>query len=200
MDSLIGIKGKDFVVVAADTYSSFSVFRLKDDEDKIVEIDGNKLMGTAGPQGDRRQFEEFIRKNVHLHRLRTGIPLSTNAAANFTRNELANFIRSNPHQVNLLLGGYDSDGPSLHWMDYLGSSVAVDKGAHGYAAYFVGGILDRYCKENMTLDEAREVLKKCATELQRRFLISQTHFILKVVDKDGIRTENMCCDSLAVTA
>eukprot|EP00918_Siedleckia_nematoides_P105032 GHVU01229342.1.p2 GENE.GHVU01229342.1~~GHVU01229342.1.p2 ORF type:complete len:152 (-),score=22.98 GHVU01229342.1:1144-1599(-) len=147
MDSVIGIKGKDFVAVAADSFAAYSVFRYKNDEDKIIEVDEDKLIGTAGPHGDRMQFGEYIRKNVHLHRLRTGIPLSTNAAANFTRNELAHFLRSNPHHVDMLMAGCDKDGsPGLYWIDYLASMVPVDKGAHGYAAYFIMGLLDKEYK------------------------------------------------------
>ncbi len=41
----------------------------------------------------RVQFSEFIQKNIALYHFRNGIPLSTAAAANFTRNELAVALR-----------------------------------------------------------------------------------------------------------
>eukprot|EP01068_Selenidium_serpulae_P006850 Selendium_serpulae@DN4529_c0_g1_i1.p1 len=191
MDTLIGIKGDDFVMMAADTLSAFSIFRMKHDEDKIMVVDGDKVIGTSGPAGDRVQFGEYIRKNIHLHRLQTGKPLNTDAAANFARKELAYSLRQSPYQVNLLMAGYDEDGPAMYWIDYLASMVSVKKGAHGYAAYFVGGILDRYYKPGMTEDEAFAIMNLCAKELKERFMISQYDFIVKTIDKNGIRERSI---------
>lgn len=42
---------------------------------------------------DRAQFTEYIQKNVALYQFRNGIPLTTAAAANFTRGELATALR-----------------------------------------------------------------------------------------------------------
>lgn len=39
------------------------------------------------------QFTEYIQKNVALYQFRNGIPLTTAAAANFTRGELAAALR-----------------------------------------------------------------------------------------------------------
>jgi 20S proteasome subunit beta 4 len=40
----------------------------------------------------------------------------------FDSNTLAEALRKNPYQVNLLLGGYDEKkGPSLYYMDYMGA-------------------------------------------------------------------------------
>lgn len=45
------------------------------------------------------QFTEYIQKNVALYQFRNGIPLTTAAAANFTRGELATALR----KVSILL-------------------------------------------------------------------------------------------------
>ncbi len=50
----------------------------------------------------RVQFSEFIQKNIALDHFRDGIPLSTAAAANFTRNELA--VALHKVQIVFLLG------------------------------------------------------------------------------------------------
>jgi hypothetical protein len=39
------------------------------------------------------QFSEYIQKNILLYQYKNGIPLSTSAAANFTRGELATALR-----------------------------------------------------------------------------------------------------------
>ena len=43
-------------------------------------------------------------------------------------------------------------------------------------------------KEGLTQDGAVEIVEKCIKELQVRFLLAQPNFIIKVIDKDGVRT------------
>ena len=54
-----------------------------------------------------------------------------------------------------MIAGFDAEenGPSLYWIDYLGTLQKVTKGAHGYAGYFLYGLLDNKYKPNLTLDE-----------------------------------------------
>eukprot|EP00922_Rhytidocystis_sp_ex-Travisia-forbesii_P058284 GHVS01086170.1.p1 GENE.GHVS01086170.1~~GHVS01086170.1.p1 ORF type:complete len:193 (+),score=29.03 GHVS01086170.1:272-850(+) len=188
METLIGIRGKDFVMVASDKYAGFSIYRMKNDEDKIMEVDDNKLLAAVGPIGDRTQFGEYMRKNIHLYRLRTGLALRTSSAACFTRVQMAEFLRQNPYQVDLLLAGCDKEeGPQLYWLDYLASLACVDKAAHGYGAYFVYGILDRHCHSGMTEEQAIDVMKLCVAELKTRFIMSQSEFNVKVITAKGIK-------------
>jgi hypothetical protein len=42
---------------------------------------------------------------MKLYELSNDVPLSTHAAAHFTRGEIATLIRSNPHSVQSLLAG-----------------------------------------------------------------------------------------------
>jgi len=148
-------------------------------------------IGATGPTGDRNNFCEFIQKNMHLYELRTGVTLSTHAAAKYTRNQLAEALRRNPYQVSLLLGGWDKTiGPSLYYMDYLGSMHQMKIAAHGYASYFGLSIMDRYWHEGMNLAEATQLMQRCIDELKTRFILNLTEFKMKVVDKDGIRDLN----------
>ena len=165
MDHLVGLVGKDFVLIAADRKVAFSVISVKTDQDKIMNFDKSKLLAVSGEVrpnsrnrachfmhrvialhitpaqldpilasrspacritlidpfvmdlrvapspcnvnsnhamqgGDPMQFSEYIQKNCHLYQLRTGLPLSTHACANFTRGELAQGLRSSPFTVS----------------------------------------------------------------------------------------------------
>lgn len=55
------------------------------------------IMGISGEAGDTTQFAEYIAKNIQLYKMRNGYELSPKAAANFTRKDLADNLRS---QVN----------------------------------------------------------------------------------------------------
>lgn len=141
-------------------------------------------------------LRRYIAKNLKLYELNNdGLKLSTKAQANFARGELAAALRRGPYQVNALLGGYDDkDGPSLYWMDYLAALQKVKFGAQGYAAQFCLSIFDRDYRDNMSEAAALEIIQKCIHELDTRFLIAQPNFIIKVVDKDGVRTHSFGAD------
>jgi len=123
-------------------------------------------------------------------KIKNGIELTPKAAATFTRKELATSLRSRkPYLANLLIAGYDVSTLSsqLYWIDYLGSSASIPFAAHGYGAYYVLSILDRYHRSDISLDEAKVLIKKCIDELKSRFILNIANFKIKVVDKDGIR-------------
>jgi len=186
-EALFGLCGKDFVIVAADMHASTSIIRTKDNVDKLRKVDDSLIIGALGPSADTNSFVEFIDKNLRLNKQRTGCKLSSKAAANFTRNEIAQALRKGSYQCDMLMAGHDKNGPALYFIDYLASMQKVNKGAQGYGAYFALGIMDRYYKADLTLEEATEIIRKCIKEMETRFVMHMTHFKCKVVDKDGIR-------------
>ena len=155
MDSAFGICGKDWVIVCADTSVNRSIFTLKHDDDKIMQINANKVLATTGEQTDRYQYSNLMMRNLQLMEIRTGHEPGVTATANFMRSEMAQSLRSrNPFQVNVLMGGYDhiENEAKLYWMDYLGTLQQVTKGAHGYAGYFVNSVLDQHYRQDMTVE------------------------------------------------
>eukprot|EP01101_Sappina_pedata_P008985 TRINITY_DN5100_c0_g1_i1.p2 TRINITY_DN5100_c0_g1~~TRINITY_DN5100_c0_g1_i1.p2 ORF type:complete len:233 (-),score=78.39 TRINITY_DN5100_c0_g1_i1:104-802(-) len=207
MDVLLAITGNDFALVATDSGNSRSIFVLKDDQDKITELDSHKLLACGGDEGDRSHFTEYIKMSLDLKYFKTGIRASTKAAATFTRRTLASALRTQgAYQCNLLLVGYDTkkdiadpnqeniivnnsinEGPvSLFFVDHLASMQKVDFAAHGYAGYFVYGLIDRHFKKGMTKDEALKLLQMCMDEICRRFIYKPPNFVIKCISKDGI--------------
>ncbi|KAH8941097.1 hypothetical protein BDL97_14G020100 [Sphagnum fallax] len=102
METVFGLVGDGFALVVPDTSAVQSILVQKTDDNKIMVLDSHKLMGCTGEKGDKVQFSEFIQKNIALDHFRDGIPLSTAAAANFTRNELA--VALHKVQIVFLLG------------------------------------------------------------------------------------------------
>ncbi|XP_042518680.1 proteasome subunit beta type-2-A-like [Macadamia integrifolia] len=188
MECVFGLVGDGFALVVSDTSAVNSILVHKSNEDKIMVLDSHKLMGTSGEHGDRVQFTEYIQKNVALYQFRNGIPLTTAAAANFTRNELAVALRKNPYSVNILLAGYDKEtGPSLYYIDYIATFHKIEKGAFGYGSYFSLSMMDRHYHSGMSLEEAISLVDKCILEIRTRLVIAPPNFVIKIVDKDGAR-------------
>lgn len=188
MECVFGLVGDGFALVAADSSAVNSILVHKSNEDKIMVLDSHKLLGASGEAGDRAQFTEYIQKNVHLYQFRNGIPLSTSAAANFTRGELATALRKSPYFVNILLAGYDKEvGPSLYYIDYIATLHKLDKGAFGYGSYFSLSMMDRHYSSGMSLEQAVDLVDKCIIEIRSRLVVAPPNFVIKIVDKDGAR-------------
>jgi len=187
MECLLGIQGKDFILLASDSVSARSIVKMKNDHDKMFELSDKLVMAVSGEPGDTVQFSEYISKNIQLYKMRNGYELSANAAANFTRRNMADALRSQrPKHVNMLIAGIDEDGPALFFLDYLASMIKVPFAVHGYGGMFTLSIMDRHYKKDMTRDEAMALLKMCLTEIQKRFLVDNPQFKVRVVGKNGV--------------
>ena len=61
------------------------------------------LMSVVGESGDTTQYAEFIAKNIQLYKMQNGYELSPKASANFTRRNLADYLRSRvSYMLNLI--------------------------------------------------------------------------------------------------
>ena len=189
MECLIGIKCKDFVLLAHDNLGGRSVLVMKDDQDKMFKLTNKLGMVICGESGDTVYFGELIQKNIQLYKMRHGYELSPHSAANFTRHQLAEYLRSRtPYLVNSLIGGFDEQlrTTSLYYMDHLASLVDVPYAAHGYGAMFTLSLLDKHYREDLTQEEAEELLVKCILEVQKRLIINLPAFSYYFIDANGI--------------
>ena len=91
-------------MVAADCSAARSILVFKHDEDKILQLDTTVVAAFAGESGDRGQLGDYLKRNIMLNKLRTGISQSVDAVANFVRRQMAQFLRKSPYQVNMLIG------------------------------------------------------------------------------------------------
>jgi len=202
MDVLFAFTGDKFAVVVSDTSSVQQIIVQKDDMEKIMDLDSHKLMALSGPKGDCVYFGEYIQANMKLYELRNGQKLSTHAAANFTRNNLADALRKGPYQVNILLAGYDADvdEASLYFMDPYASMMKVNSGGHGYGGMFCLSLFDKHWKPKMTREEAADLVDKCVAEVRERLVTAPTKYHVKIVDKDGTTCEVYDCVEKAAKA
>nr|AAX47291.1 proteasome beta 2 subunit [Clonorchis sinensis] len=188
MECLVGIQANDFCLVAADTRSSRSIITMKHDQNKMFPLSTRILAAACGEAGDTTQFAEFIQQNMQLYEIRNGYELSPYGAANFTRSNLANALRSRkPYQVNMIIAGFDTQkGPELFYMDYLATLAKVPFVVHGYGSYLTLSVLDRDYRPDMTVDQAVDLLRSCAKEIQKRFIVNLDRYCVRLVTKDGI--------------
>lgn len=62
---------------------------------------------------------------------------------------------------------------------------------------FSSNIINCYFIIDLTQDEAYEIMRKCAREIQKRLIISQPKFHVQVVDTNGVkRLEDITTENL----
>ena len=187
MDCVFGVQGKDFILLAGDRASvGNSIIKFQDSDHKIIKLANNQLMACVGESYDKKNFPKLVKANMELYYFQNGQRLTTDETATYIRKELAEGIRSSPHQCNCLVAGFDSDGPKLYWLDYLGSYAKLLKAAHGYGAYFLYGLMDNFYKKDLSLKEGEIIIKNCISELKTRFAINMVDFDVFKITKDGI--------------
>ncbi len=212
MEALIGITGKDFVLLAADRTAARSIVVMKHGEVKFRDLGASTAIAYSGEAGDAVNFAEYLQGNIRLHEMRHEmVPLSPSAVAHYARRLLADSLRSrSPFAVNMLIGGcgvtstdddsvgayarLPSDGaapqsasaPQLFWIDHLAALTRMPFAAQGYASYFVLSLMDRHYRKDMSLDEAMALLKMCLAELKTRFVANLPAFSVKIVRADSI--------------
>jgi len=187
MDCVFAVQGSDYILLAGDRAAvSNSIIKLQDTDHKISKLAANQMIACVGEAYDKKNFPKLIRANMEYYYFQNGQRLTTDEAAAYIRKELAEGIRSSPHQCNCLVAGYDVDGPKLYWLDYLGSCAKLLKAAQGYGAYFLYGLMDNFYKKDLNLAEGEDIIKKCINELKTRFSINMVDFDVFKITKDGI--------------
>eukprot|EP00667_Euglena_gracilis_P025664 EG_transcript_30279 len=204
METLLAIACKDHVIVAGSAQANFSILLLKDTEDKLHEVDTNKILATSGAVGDRMNFADYIARNLVLNATRQGRPNSASSAAHFIRGALADAIRSpSPFEVQCLFAAFDpplpelkklneakgqsrpdGSGAYLWYLDYLGTMQRIPFGAQGYGGTFCTAIVDRFYREDQTEEESIALVERCVREVQKRIIINSPKFAVKIINKD----------------
>ncbi|CAG9464192.1 unnamed protein product [Pedinophyceae sp. YPF-701] len=188
METLLGVKGKDFIMLCSDTSAVSQIITLKDDEQKILPIDSHHAMAVTGEPGDRVNFSEYIMANVRLYALRNSVGLNTKAIAHFTRGELATALRKSPYFCNLLIAGYDeATGASLYWMDYLATMHKMNIAGTGYGSYFVLSMWDKLWQPDASEEYALDMMRKGVAEIRKRLVVASPKYQVCIIDKNGFR-------------
>ncbi|XP_032598292.2 probable proteasome subunit beta type-2 isoform X2 [Drosophila grimshawi] len=197
MATVIGIKGRDCVILAADAMP----FVIQDSPSNIQLLSKYCMMGVIGNKSDTLQFSKFIASHIKCYDIQNGYPLNTPAIVHFScNNVVANLRNRVKHQVALLLGGYDNDtGSLLSSIDAQGSSQTLNYAVYGMGYSVCNRILQKTWKPDLPFDEAHEIIRMCIKEIQKSLIINQNCFHIFVVDKDGVRKLRPLCNSISET-
>jgi proteasome beta subunit len=170
----VGIKATDGVVLCADMRASAGYFIANNNTMKIQQIDDHAGMTMAGGVADAQNITDILRYHANLHRIQKNEPIPIKS---LTR--LASLIfhqnRGYPFMADILVGGYDNQGPALYNIDMFGSveeKTYVTTGSGSPVAY---GLLEEEYRNDLTVEDAKEVALR-AVKVN-----------VSIIDKNGFR-------------
>ncbi len=168
----VGVRGKNYVVLAAEKRVSYGGFIVSRVGKKVYKITDRLGLAFAGLFADMQVLSRIMAAELEYQRLLTGRPLSIRASARL----LAAILYSHkyfPFISEVLVGGIETDGTTrLYVMDPLGSLIEDDYAAIGSGAQIAIGILEQGYRGDMNVDEARELATRAVKAAIERDAIS----------------------------
>ena len=182
----VGIKTDNAVVLCADMRASAGYFVANNNTMKIQRIDQHAGLTLAGGVADAQNIVEILRYHSNLHRVdkQESIPIRSLA-------RLCSLIfhqnRGYPFMADILIGGYDQDGPSLFNIDMFGSvepKQFVTTGSGSPVAY---GLLEEEYRPDLDTQEAKTVALRAVKAAIVRNIGTGDGINIAVIDADGFR-------------
>lgn len=180
----VGLIFKDGVVLATEMRATMGNLIASKRAKKIYKITPRIAMTTAGGVGDAQQLVRIMQVECSLYEMRRGKTMSVGAASTLLSNYL-NQNRYYPYYVQLLMGGFDDDGPSVYSVDALGGAtreeeiVATESGSP-----FAYGVLEDQYRPDMGEDEAKDLVIRAVRSAMRRDAGSGEDIMLVVITRD----------------
>ncbi len=168
--TILGLKYKDGVMLAADTLASYGSMARYKDVRRIKLVGENTIIGASGEMSD---FQAVMKKldGMDLEDMNQddGYKRSPSEVFNFLRAVM--YQRRNkgdPLWNQLIVAGHKNDAPFLGYVDLIGTAYEENYIATGFGAYLAMPLIRERWSADMEEGEARGLLEDCLRVLYYR--------------------------------
>lgn len=183
----VGVVCREATILATDTRAlAGGYFIAHKHIKKIQKIDDHLAMTIAGAVADAQNVVDTIRYYSNLYRIDKRVPIPVKAAARLASNIFFS-ARLFPYIADVLIGGFDQDGPSVYNIDLLGSLTEAKFVSTGSGSPVAYGVLESEYRENLTVEEAIDVAAKAVSAAIKRNAGTGDGIDVAVITKDGFR-------------
>jgi proteasome beta subunit len=164
----IGLVCDKGVVLASERRATMGHFIASKDAKKIYKIDDLVAMTTAGAVGDAQRLVKWMQVEAKLYKMRREEPMTVRGIVSL----LANILSGNryfPFYVQLLVGGFDKNGPGIYSLDAIGGIIEEKKAvATGSGSPIAYGVLEDRYVDGMPIDEGVELAVRALHNVLKR--------------------------------
>ncbi|MEO9308676.1 MAG: archaeal proteasome endopeptidase complex subunit beta [Nitrososphaera sp.] len=182
----VGIKVSDGVVLCADMRASAGYFIANNNTMKIQKIANHAGMTMAGGVADAQNITDVLRYHANIHKVQKNENIPIRSLARLC-SLLFHQNRGYPFIADILIGGYDKDGPALVNIDMFGSveeKKYVTTGSGSPVAY---GVLEDEYRNNLKVEEAKIIALRAVKAAIVRNIGTGDGINVAIIDKDGFR-------------
>jgi proteasome beta subunit len=182
----VGIKASDGVVLCADMRASAGYFIANNNTMKIQQIDDHAGMTMAGGVADAQNITDILRYHANLHRIQKNEPISIKSLVRLS-SLIFHQNRGYPFMADILVGGYDNNGPALYNVDMFGSveeKTYVTTGSGSPVAY---GLLEEEYRDDLNVQDAKVIALRAVKAAITRNIGTGDGINVSIIDKDGFR-------------
>lgn len=182
----VGLTCKDAIILGTDKRATMAYFIASKISEKLYEIQEHLWMTTAGGVADAQYLVDVLRAETNIYQLaHDHKPMLVKSAGKL----LSNILYQNkmfPFEVGLILGGVtEEEGPTLLDISAYGSILPEKYCAVGSGQNFSYGVLEARYKDNLTIEEGKEIIKKAVTSSIIRDMASGNGIDIVVIKKEG---------------
>ncbi|KAJ9137875.1 Proteasome subunit beta [Pleurostoma richardsiae] len=192
--SVIAIKFKDGVVIAADNLASYGSLARFTDVKRLRTFAGTSVVGFSGDVSDMQYLDRHLNE-LAIDEAYSSSASSLNAASlhkYLTKLFYSRRSSFDPLWNQVLVAGFDADGaPFLGAADLRGTAFTSPSLATGFGSALAQPVMRRFAATEedaakLTREQAVEVVRECMKVLYYRDARSLDVYSLAVVTKDGV--------------
>jgi proteasome beta subunit len=185
----VGLRGRNYVVLAAEKRLSYGGFVVSRAAKKVYKITDYLGLALAGLFADMQAISKILRAEIEYYNVTTGRRISVRAAAKLLASILYSY-KFFPFLSETLVGGIEADGTTrLYVMDPLGSLIEDDYAAIGSGAPIAIGVLEREYKNEMSVEDAKKLAVAAVRAAIERDAMSGDGIDLLVIVREDDQTK-----------
>lgn len=182
----VGIKAKDGVVLCADMRASAGYFIANNNTMKIQQLDAHAGMTMAGGVADAQNITDILRYHANLHRIQKQEPIPIKSLTRLT-SLIFHQNRGYPFIADILVGGYDNNGPALFNIDMFGSVEEKNYVTTGSGSPVAYGLLEEEYRDDLSVEEAKVIALRAVKAAIVRNIGTGDGINVAIIDKEGFR-------------
>jgi len=186
----VGVVCPEGVILASEKRVSYGYLIVSKGGKKVFKLTDRIGAACAGLVSDMQILVREVEAYSNLYSLDVSRPISVRSAAKLMSTLLFN-RRLAPLITQTIVGGLDEEGPTLYALDIMGSVIPDEYAAVGSGTEIAMGLLEEGYKENLTIEEAKNLVTRAIKSAISRDIMSGNGIDLLIITKDGIREESI---------
>ena len=182
----VALKCIDGVVLISDTRATMlPSFVAHKAAKKIYQITRNIGMTIAGIPADAQNLLDLLRANASIYQLHRKRVIPVRSVAGLASTILFS-QRFFPYVIQVIIGGYDTEGYHIISMDPFGSVIEDNYVSTGSGSPVAYGVLENEYKEDINLTNGLQMAARALTAAMKRDIFTGDDFnAATITEKDG---------------